>query len=166
MPPLNLVAKDFQEALLPALAKIDCGNTPWGKWATDWILCRSQSCALTSIEKGTQVLVYYLDDEPIGFGSIGPTSRIVEGVRPLAIIPQIGLDVNFQRFPPDCEWPNRLSTRILLDLLSRAFEQDYLGVVLSVHTDNKGARKLYDRVGFCPKGEPGNEYQLMFIRRP
>jgi len=163
--PLNLVAKAFQEAMLPALVVLNCGDTPWGRWATDWILCRSDYCARTSIARGTQVVVFYLDDQLAGFGSLGPTPRNVHKVRPLGMIPQLGLDIRFQHYPPDSEWPDRVSTAIVLHLLALAREQRYNGVVLQVHIDNRGARKLYDRIGFVPYKDPDDKnYQLMVVK--
>ena len=137
--------------------------------ATDWIRCvEPKDCAIQAMsQKGTAVFLYH---EPngalIGFGSLGKTYRTVKSVKhEWSIVPHIGISKLFQKQPAECEWHDRYAALLMADLMTRARTHGTSILVLYVHKDNFGARKLYDRLGFKPLGQSNEAgYQKMFVQ--
>jgi ribosomal protein S18 acetylase RimI-like enzyme len=169
MPP-SLYARPFSLEMIAELGDFDCGPDVFDVIATEWIFCRNPTSNVrTSMQRETQVWLYYLEatQQLIGFSSLGPTKRKVDGARPpIGYIPQLGLHHNYHGFPPGSEWKDRVSAAIMDDLIKRARELSYNALTLFVHNDNTGAKKLYDRTNFriVPAVVREDGYEFMMLR--
>ena len=167
--PFQLVAEQFSQEKLPAVANIDCGSDEWGKVANDWIKCVGTSTALSSIQThGTEVFLYFNEDDNAlaGFGSLGLTTRKIKGItHEFSTIPQVGLDTRFHRFPQGVPREQRASYLIMNDLIYRAMVLAPDNLLLQVNKDNGRARTLYERMNFVPVGQVNEKgYQVMVLR--
>lgn len=169
----ELAAQRFDESRLALVADLDCGDDKFGQVATDWIRCVEESdSALSDIRnRGTQVWLYYENEGSglVGFGSVGTTTRKHRRrTQTWAVIPHIGIDVAFRQCPEGAPWNERYSAQIMLHLiqLAKSLSTDDK-LLLYVHTENFGARKLYDRLGFTALGQPNpHQYQKMMLSLP
>jgi hypothetical protein len=67
--PHQLYAVDFTEADQARLGGFSCGDEPWSKHVTEWIL---GSDVLDSMKRGTRVWLFETaQGEVVGFGSVG-----------------------------------------------------------------------------------------------
>lgn len=173
--PYQLYADEFTEEDLSELLDLDCGNEPWSRAATEWILGTDK---WDSIQKhGTRVWLYRNDTVVVGFGSLGITRRRWPppngGYCNLLIIPMLGIDHRFHGQPPD---PHpRYSHQIVshlrfeaIQLIASHQESDRTTLPLLslyVHRENTRAIRLYEKFGFVEEkgGMRGN--LLMMIQK-
>jgi GNAT superfamily N-acetyltransferase len=153
--PSALFAKAFTQDLVASLGEFNFGSGVFATNAAAWLRCtEAGNSALSSIERGTDVWLYFMDDESqafVGFCSLGPTGRDLADVpKPIAMIPQFAVCQKFHGFPPGEIWENRISAQIMRDILRRARELSYRGLTLWVHHANTTANLLYTRMGFKP----------------
>jgi hypothetical protein len=67
--PHQLYAIEFSEADKTRLAGFSCGDEPWSRHVTEWIL---GSDVLDSMKRGTRVWLFETEGgEVVGFGSLG-----------------------------------------------------------------------------------------------
>ena len=174
---MPLTCATFSRDSLPLLGTFNCAkdnDDVFGQLATDWIKCADpEKNAITSIETlGTRVFLYIHTDDSgkeavAGFGSLGTHTRTIKGKEELwSIIPHLGVDVGFRKYPPG-EWYDCYSAQIVLNLMYMAEQLLTPTLHLLVHPDNIGARKLYDRLGFERFGNitPGG-YMRMKVELP
>ena len=98
-------AESFDATKLPLLANFDCGIDVFGKIATDWIKCVDPAdSALSSMRESqsrglfTEVYLYFEENELLGFGSVGTTTRQLKREQQLwSIIPHVGIDIRFRK---------------------------------------------------------------------
>ena len=144
--PHQLYAVPFTEADQARLAGFSCGEEPWARHVSEWIL---GSDVLDSMKRGTRVWLFETAaGEIVGFGSVG-TSRWrwppPDGTRtPIVLIPMLGVAERFYGKPPDREW--RYSRQIMGHLIAEAQNlacdrrDDAVSgprwLVLMVHRDN------------------------------
>jgi GNAT superfamily N-acetyltransferase len=155
----------FSEQCLDELVDFCCGEHPWEEMQERWI----KEKALETIRKyHNQVWLYYNNnDDLVGFGSLGTTSRPYpppSGNRiKLAIIPSVAVQIRFKGQPVND--PPKYSHQIILSLLNLAKTYDDVNLLtLDVHKDNTRAIKFYKRFGFVPQGDIHNDHIKMFIR--
>jgi ribosomal protein S18 acetylase RimI-like enzyme len=155
--PHQLYAVDFTEADQARLAGFSCGDEPWSKHVTEWIL---GSDVLDSMERGTRVWLFETEQgDIVGFGSVG-TSRWKwpppEGAPTnIVLIPMLGIDVRFQGKPSDPEW--RYSRQIMGHLIAEGQRiaqewpesagQKPQWIVLMVRRENARAIRSYEKCG-------------------
>jgi hypothetical protein len=121
--PYQLYADELTEDDRSELLNLNCGEDPWSRAATEWML---GSEVWDSIERhGTRVWLYQNDkDVIVGFGSRGVTRRRWPppdgSYSNLLIIPMLGIDHRFQGQPPDPQ--RRFSSQILSHLRFEAIQ--------------------------------------------
>jgi hypothetical protein len=157
--PHQLFADELVRDDVGELIQFKCGDEPWAKAATEWII---GSDVWESIRKhGTKVWLYRnVAGVVVGFGSLGITRRKWPppdgGYCNFLFIPMLGLDVHFHGQPPDPQF--RCSHQILAHLRHEAIlllaehrenSRNTLPLLaLLVHPDNARAISLYRRFGF------------------
>ncbi len=167
--PYQLHADEFTEDDRSELINLNCGDEPWARAATQWMIGTE---VRDSIEKyRTRVWLYRNDQGVIvGFGSLGTTRRRWPppdgGYTNLLIIPMLGIDYHFHGQPPDPQ--QRFSNQILSHLRYEAIQfiksdQDSGRLTLPllllyVHRENGRAIRLYEKFGFIaePAGARGD----------
>jgi ribosomal protein S18 acetylase RimI-like enzyme len=172
--PHQLYAVAFTEADQARLVGFSCGDEPWARHVTEWIL---GSDVLDSMQKhGTRVWLFETaTGDIVGFGSVGTSVwrwPPPGGARTtLVMIPMLGIDARFRGQPSDPLW--RYSRQIMEHLLAEA-QQIALGwpgdaaskpqwLVLMVHRDNARAIQFYEQCGFelIPGVERRNDHLVM-----
>jgi ribosomal protein S18 acetylase RimI-like enzyme len=154
--PHQLYAVPFTEAgqARLVLAGFSCGDEPWARAATEWILGPDVSDSIT--RRGTAVWLFELADrQVVGFASLGKTRwkwPLPDGTYTnLAYIPMVGLAQPFRGQPPDPDW--RYADQIMGHLVDQArqlatgWPDDAKWLVLVVHPDNLRAIQFYQRCG-------------------
>lgn len=156
--PHQLYAVEFTEADQARLVGFSCGDEPWSKHVTEWIL---GSDVLDSMKRGTRVWLFETAaGEVVGFGSIGTSVwrwPPPGGERAtIVLIPMLGIDVRFRGEPADPDW--RYSRQLMGHLLAEGQEiaRGWSGdtarkpqwLVLMVHRDNARAIRFYKQCGF------------------
>jgi ribosomal protein S18 acetylase RimI-like enzyme len=156
--PHQLYAVEFTKADQDRLVGFSCGDEPWSKHVTEWIL---GSDVLESMKRGTRVwLVETVDGMVVGFGSLGTSVwqwPPPNGERTTIVLtPMLGIDVRFRGQPPDRDW--RYSRQLMSHLISegRQLVREWSGdptkkpnwLVLMVHQDNARAIHFYEQCGF------------------
>ncbi len=100
--PYQLFADEFVREDVGELIHFNCGNEPWAKAATEWIIA---SDVWESIRKhGTKVWLFRnVTGVIVGFGSLGITRRKWPppdgGYCNFLFVPMLGLDVHFHGQP-------------------------------------------------------------------
>lgn len=173
--PYQLYADELTEEDRSELIHLNCGDAPWSRAATEWIL---GSDVWESIEKyNTNVWLYRNDSDVIvGFGSLGLTRRRWPppdgGFTNLLIIPMLGLDYRFHGQPPS---PNeRYSSQVvshlryealrLFDSHQNAGRTTLPHLSLWVHRDNRKAIRLYEKFGFVTEPDGARGDQLLMVQ--
>lgn len=156
--PNQLYAFDFTEADQDRLVGFSCGDDPWSRHVSEWVL---GSDVFDSMERGTRVWIFETEDEEIvGFGSVGKSMwrwPPPDGAKTTVIlIPMLGIDVRFHGKPEDPEW--RYSRQIMGHLIAEGCRlaeevneksgQKPQWLVLMVHRENKRAIQFYENCGF------------------
>lgn len=157
--PNQLYAVEFTEADQARLVGFSCGDDPWSRHVSEWIL---GSDVLDSMKKwGTRVWLFETaQGEVVGFASVGTTVwrwPPPDGARTtVVLIPMLGLDTRFHGQPSDPNW--RYSRQIMSHLLAEGerIAREWTGdvekkpqwLVLMVHRDNARAIRLYEQCGF------------------
>jgi hypothetical protein len=174
--PYQLYADELTENDQSELIDFDCGQEPWARAATEWLL---GSEVWESIKKrGTRVWLYRTESNVIvGFGSLGVTRRRWPppdgSYGNLPIIPMLGLDDRFRGQPPDPA--KRYSSQIVSHLRYEAkrllAENQDSGrettplLVLYVHKDNHAAIRLYEKFGFSVEVKASRNDLLLMIQK-
>jgi ribosomal protein S18 acetylase RimI-like enzyme len=171
--PHQLYAVPFTEADQARLVGFSCGQEPWSRHVSEWIL---GSDVLDSMKKGTRVWLFETEaKEVVGFGSLG-TSRWnwppPDGSKAtIVLIPMLGIAERFHGQPPDLEW--RYSRQIMGHLIAEAQKLALAGaakaagepqwLVLMVHRDNARAIRFYEQCGYelIPGVERRNNHVVM-----
>lgn len=166
-----LYARVFDDSRLSDVANLDCGDSKFGKLATDWIQCVNPAdSALQSIkDRGTEVFLYYREDtdQIIGFGSVGTTPRKNRrGEETWSIIPHVGLHKDFHGEPAGLPWDKRYFTAVMLDLIGRCEQHGTTTLLLYVDVDNVRAQRAYARLNFENHHTPHNGLQKMVVTLP
>lgn len=171
--PHQLYAIEFTEADQARLVGFSCGDEPWSKHVTEWIL---GSEVHDSMKRGTRVWLFETaQSEVVGFGSVGtsvwrwPPPR---GERTtIVLIPMLGVDARFRGQPPDPQW--RYSRQLMSHLIAEGqrmarewsgdAEQKPNWLVLMVHQDNARAICFYEQCGFevIPDVIRRNDHRVM-----
>lgn len=159
-----LFADEFTIADQPFLAGLHCGDEPWSRAATEWIVV---SEVMDSIEQHqTQVWIYRnseADDAIVGFSSLAATGWSKwpppDGKRSRRLyIPQLGIDQKYRGKPRSQEY--RYSNQIMEHLIGQAkkiaeqireekpVKKHVELLTLRVHRENAAAQKVYQRYGF------------------
>jgi ribosomal protein S18 acetylase RimI-like enzyme len=156
--PHQLYAIDFTEADQARLVGFSCGDEPWSKHVTEWIL---GSDVLESMKRGTRVWLFETAQaEIVGFGSVGTSVwqwPPPKGERTtIVLIPMLGVDARFRGQPPDPDW--RYSRQLMAHLIAEGqrvarewsgdAEKEPNWLVLMVHQDNARAIHFYEQCGF------------------
>ena len=155
----------FRAARLAEVQEIDCGDTPCGVDASNWIkgpLDSPRSTALKDMQQfNTEVWLYKTEtNELVGFASLGGTWWNIgsrkDKKKYINIIPWIGLDTKFWQKPKGAEPNDRYSMLILDDIISETDShkdrEPFIGLL--VHRANIPAIKLYNRADFVPHQSP------------
>lgn len=174
--PYQLYADELTEDDRSELIDFDCGQEPWARAATEWLL---GSDVWESIKKrGTRVWLYRTESNVVvGFGSLGVTRRRWPppdgSYGNLLIIPMLGLDYRFHGQPPDPA--KRFSSQIVGHLRYEAKRllaehQDPSRettplLVLYVHKDNLAAIRLYQKFGFTVEVKASRNDLLLMIQK-
>lgn len=174
--PYQLHADELGEDVRAELLSLNCGDEPWSRAATEWLL---GSDVWNSMQKlGTRVWLYRDESGVIvGFGSLGTTRR--KWPPPsgeyanLVIIPMLGIDYRFQGKPADPRF--RYSNQILSHLQYEAiqlFESHQRAgrstlpvLMLYVHRDNARAIRLYEKFGFIAEPAAARGDLLLMIQK-
>ena len=171
----QLYADEFEESDQQEFARLNCGDEPWARAATEWI---QGSDVVDSIKQhGTRVWVFRTEaDEVIGFGSIGPSQwqwPPPDGERGRQLmIPQLGISIEFRGQPPDPKF--RFSNQIMEHLIEEADQwaaeirktkppkKHVKLLILHVHRDNASAQRLYQKFDFVrlPEFERNNHFAM------
>lgn len=176
--PYQLYADEFTEGDHAELIHFNCGDDPWSRAATEWMLGTE---VRASIEKyGTRAWLYRNDkDVIVGFGSLGTTRRRWPppngGYCNLLIIPMLGIDYRFHGQPPDPHprYSNQIVSHLRFEAIRLVACHRESGratlplLTLYVHRDNLRAIRLYKKFGFVeePAGLRGN-LSLMIQKLP
>jgi GNAT superfamily N-acetyltransferase len=176
--PYQLYADELADDDRAELVHLNCGNEPWSRAATEWLL---GSEVWDSIQKhGTRVWLYRNDSDAIvGFGSLGMTRRkwppLSDDYLNLLIIPMLGVDHRFHGQPPDprFRYANQIVGHLrfeaiqLIDSHGKAGRSTLPLLSLYVHRENRRAIRLYERFGFVaePSAARG-DLHLMIQRLP
>ena len=147
------------ELHLPKLQDFDCGAEDYQLEISEWIRNSGQDCVLDDLENwpNLRVWIYTLDDDIVGFGSLGSTDwdlrEVGAGKKRVSVIllPNVGIRREFQGKPVDVtDKFDRYSSQILDDLVGKAKldERRIKWMGLFVHPNNVAAIKLYERHEF------------------
>lgn len=174
--PFQLYADDLTEDDRSELVYLDCGDEPWSRAATEWIV---GSEVWNSIRKyQTRVWLYRNDAGVIvGFGSLGTTRRRWPppggNHANLLIIPMLGIDHRFHGQPVDAKF--RYSNQALAHIRFEAIEmlqshrkagRTTLPLLsLFVHRDNRRAIRLYEKSGFVPEPSAARGDLVLMIQK-
>ncbi len=172
----QLFADELTTGDVSSLIDFDCGEEPWAKAATEWII---GSDVWESIqERKTRVWLYRnAVDVVVGFGSLGFTRRRWPppdgGHCNFLFIPMLGIDRRFHGKPLERRF--RYSHQILSHLRYEAAQllaehqteqRSTLPVLaLLVHKDHARAIRLYEKFGFSIEPDATRGEQLMMIQR-
>lgn len=156
--PNQLYAVEFTEADQARLVGFSCGDEPWSRHVTEWIL---GSDVLDSMKRGTRIWLFETEQgEKVGFASIGTSTwrwPPPDGAKTtVVLIPMFGIDVRYRGQPREPDW--RYSRQIMAHLVSEgqriasAWPGDPVArpqwLVLMVHRDNSRAIRFYEQCGF------------------
>ncbi len=155
--PYQLYAVEFTEADQARLVGFSCGDEPWSKHVTEWIL---GSDVIDSMKRGTRVWLFETEQgKVIGFGSVGTSEWQWPPPRgsktTIVLIPMLGISVRFRGEPRDPDW--RYSHQLMSHLIAegQGKAREWTGdaekkpqwLVLMVHRDNARAIRFYERCG-------------------
>lgn len=164
--PSELAVEVFTADNAHKVAGFSCGSESWETRLNEWI---TGSDVLRSMQRGTQVLLYFLGGRLVGFGSVGTTEVSdpwPKGKKtPAAIIPAVAIDSRFQGQPANVGYAEKFSGQIMGDLIARAMQFGVELLVLHVHKNNQIAQRLYQRWGFEVQGDSHKEgHYLMALK--
>jgi ribosomal protein S18 acetylase RimI-like enzyme len=151
-------------------ASSDCGDTPAGRAAAEWIGGVGWPTAANELRRGTQIWAYEnRAGERVGFASLR-VDRWVVGHPPerLAIhyIPMLAVLARFQGLPDPRAGAPKYCYQILAHLRGEAVagsaKAQLMG--LSVRQDNAEATHIYQRVGFVHVDQ--GKLNRMLLRLP
>jgi ribosomal protein S18 acetylase RimI-like enzyme len=156
--PYQLYAVEFTEADRARLVGFSCGDEPWSKHVSEWIL---GSDVLDSMKRGTRVWLFETaEGDIVGFGSVGTSQwrwPPPDGARTtIVLLPMLGIDVRYRGLPPDPAW--RYSRQMMAHLVAEGqrIAREWSGeaekkpqwLVLMVHRENARAIRFYEQCGF------------------
>lgn len=156
--PYQLYAVGFSKADHARLAGFSCGEEPWSRHVTEWIL---GSDVLDSMVRGTHVWLFETErGEIVGFGAVGMSTwhwPPPKGSRTtIVLIPMFGIDVRYRGEPPEPDW--RYSRQVMSHLIAEGQRRvhEWTGdaddkpqwLVLMVHRENTRAIRFYEKCGF------------------
>jgi ribosomal protein S18 acetylase RimI-like enzyme len=156
--PHQLYAIEFTEADQARLVGFSCGDEPWSRHVTEWIL---GSDVLDSMKRGTSVWLFETEHgEVVGFGSVGTSEwrwPPPKGSKTtIVLVPMLGIDIRYRGKPPEPEW--RYSRQLMSHLIAEGqrkarewtgdAEEKPQWLVLMVHRDNARAIRFYEQCGF------------------
>jgi ribosomal protein S18 acetylase RimI-like enzyme len=161
----SLTVEPFSLDKRPQVQHFHFGDEPYQREVEEWIKGPDVE---ESLGRGTEVYLYRLGDEIVGYGSIGETRRPwPPGQKKIwdtfSIIPMVGLLPQYRSYPAGADRDQRLSSQILLHLIHRARSLAPPVLILYVHPENHPAIKLYERFGFTLGGEKGG-YLVMAMK--
>jgi hypothetical protein len=116
--PNQLYAIEFTEADQARLVGFSCGDEPWSRHVTEWIL---GSDVLDSMKRGTRVWLFETEQgETVGFASIGTSEwrwPPPKGSKTtIVLVPMLGIDIRYRGKPPEPEW--RYSRQLMSHLIA------------------------------------------------
>lgn len=118
--PHQLYAFDFTEADQERLVGFSCGDEPWSRHVTEWIL---GSSVLDSLKRGNRVWLFETAEATVvGFGCLGISQwrwPPPDGQRTtLVLLPMLGIDARFRGVPAEPQW--RYSRQIMSHLVAES----------------------------------------------
>lgn len=162
-----LTAEPFSADSIPCVSDFDCGSAEeWERHCNEWIRGdASVASALSSMNRGTQVILYRDSDQVIGFGSIGETRRRrTDGAwQNFSIIPCVAVQERFRGKPDGCGPLETFACQIMQDLIARACEMRFDVLILDVHAQNYRAHRFYEKLGFQSTGHIHREHVTMIL---
>lgn len=172
----QLFADELTTGDVSSLIDFNCGDEPWAKAATEWII--GSDVWESMKERKTRVWLYRnAADVVVGFGSLGFTRRRWPppdgGHCNFLFIPMLGIDRCFRGQPPEERF--RYSHQILSHLryeagklltVHQTEKRSTLPLLaLLVHQNNARAIRLYEKFGFSIEPGASRGDQLMMIQR-
>jgi hypothetical protein len=153
----------FTAEMLPLVQDFDCGSDPWCGELNKWI--KSGEAIADKDALGTQVWLYMRGKIVIGYGSVGTTRRPFNGSwKNVVLIPMVAIQRHFHGRPRWAEKDERYSGQIMNHLLNEALQYRLADLILYVHPQNIGAKKLYTKFGFSMLGPVRGGHEMMGLR--
>lgn len=141
---------------LPEVQTFSCGTAIYETEISDWI--KRADGALKETAKGTQVWLYYFDEDLVGFGSLcaAPWKLPSEFASqlPINLIPVVGVQTVFHgkpEGPREGRFASQIMNHLKFEAAKRTDRLPLLG--LFVHPQNERAIRFYQREGFLEYDE-------------
>jgi GNAT superfamily N-acetyltransferase len=164
-PPIpRLVAVEFTATSAP-LSGFSCGIEEWHLELNEWICTQKVLDSIT--QRGTKVWVYYLNNDIVGYGSLGVTERPPPPPgknRRFSIIPYLAVQTTYHGQPYGALRDDKFAGQIMNDLILKARQLGHPQLILYVHPKNDQAKAFYDKFGFSNEGLVRGGHELMGLR--
>lgn len=155
-PTLSKVAFTADSIRLPEVQTFTCGTAIYETEISNWI--KLTDGALKEIAEGTQVWLYYYNEDLVGYGSLCAArwklpSEFASQL-PINLIPAVGVQTAFHgkpEGPPQRRFASQIVNHLKFEAASRTDRLPLLG--LFVHPQNDKAIRFYRREGFLEYDE-------------